>query len=92
MSNILDDQAALSGLDSIGALDALWGLPEQCTRAWALADGVEVPETGPLSNVVVTGLGGSAIGGDLLRVWAADRLAGGTSPRIRPHSRGCLAR
>lgn len=75
MSNILDDQAALSGLDSIGALGALWDLPEQCARAWALADGVTISETGPLSNVVVTGLGGSAIGGDLLRVWAAGRLA-----------------
>jgi len=75
VSNILDDQNALTALDSIGALGALWDLPEQCTRAWALADGVTFPDTGPLSNVVVTGLGGSAIGGDLLRVWAAGRLA-----------------
>lgn len=75
MSNILDDRDALSGLDSIDALKSLWGLPEQCVKAWDLADAVTVSEPGPLSNVVVTGLGGSAIGGDLLRVWAGAELA-----------------
>jgi len=62
-------------MDSMDALGALWGLPEQCARAFALADQVAWPDTGPLTNVVVTGLGGSAIGGDLLRVWGAGRLA-----------------
>ncbi len=75
MSNILDDQAALAALDSLGGLRALWGLPEQCADAFRLPDGVTIPEAGALSNVVVSGLGGSAIGGDLLRVWAADRMA-----------------
>jgi len=75
LNNILDDRVALRGLDATGAFQALWGLPEQCARAWSLADGIVLPDSGPLSNVVVTGLGGSAIGGDLLRVWAADRLA-----------------
>jgi len=61
--------------DSFGALGALWDLPAQCARAFALADNLELSDDGPLTNVVVTGLGGSAIGGDLLRVWGAGRLS-----------------
>ena len=36
---------------------------------------MELPEIEAVSNIVVTGLGGSAIGGDLLRVYTAGRMA-----------------
>ncbi|MDI6907072.1 MAG: bifunctional phosphoglucose/phosphomannose isomerase [Thermoanaerobacterales bacterium] len=69
----LDDVRALEALDSMGMFRAARELPEQCRRALDLAADVPLPE-GPFENIVVTGLGGSAIGGDLLRVWAAGRL------------------
>lgn len=63
-------------MDTTGMLEALIGLPMQCTRAcWDLAREVKLPEIEAISNIVVTGLGGSAIGGDLLRVYAADKVA-----------------
>lgn len=63
-------------LDTTGMLAALEGLPVQCTSAcWDLARQVELPEIEAISNIVVTGLGGSAIGGDLLRVYAADKVS-----------------
>ena len=63
-------------LDTTGMFEALKGLPVQCDRAcWDLAGHVELPEIEAISNIVVTGLGGSAIGGDLLRVYTAGKMA-----------------
>lgn len=65
----------LCRMDTTGMLAALEGLPVQCTSAcWDLARHVELPEIEAISNIVVTGLGGSAIGGDLLRIYAADKI------------------
>lgn len=66
----------LCRIDSTGMLAALEGLPAQCAEAyWDLARHVELPEIEAISNIVVTGLGGSAIGGDLLRVYAAGKIS-----------------
>jgi len=66
----------LCRIDSTGMLTALEGLPAQCAEAcWDLTRHVELPKIEAISNIVVTGLGGSAIGGDLLRVYAADKVA-----------------
>lgn len=53
----------------------LWGLPEQFAEI--LEQGVKLPARYKRGyhNLVVTGLGGSAIGGDILRTWALARLA-----------------
>ncbi|MGB9804800.1 SIS domain-containing protein, partial [Desulfofundulus sp.] len=73
--HILDDVRAMYNADTKGMFKALWELPEQCTRAWELGMAAGVSPMGDLRQVVVTGLGGSAIGGDLLRVYAAQRLS-----------------
>lgn len=66
----------LCRIDTTGMFAALEGLPVQCTSAcWDLVRQVELPEIEAISNIVVTGLGGSAIGGDLLRVYAADKIS-----------------
>lgn len=70
----LDNVRELSNLDSMGMLEAAWKLPEQCAEAWSLAQDTPLPETRDWRQVVVTGLGGSAIGGDLLRVFAGAKL------------------
>lgn len=62
-------------VDTTGMLVAEQGLPAQCRTAyWDMARSVELPRMEAISNIVVTGLGGSAIGGDLLRVFAAQRV------------------
>ncbi len=72
----LDNVDALYRLDSAGTFTSLGGLPVQCAEAcWDLAEQVGLPEIEAISNIVVTGLGGSAIGGDLLRVYAAGRIS-----------------
>ena len=66
----------LCKLDTTGMFEALKGLPVQCDQAcWDLARYVELPEIEAISSIVVTGLGGSGIGGDLLRVYTAGKLA-----------------
>lgn len=55
-------------------LEALWKLPEQCIEALNIGRKMEIPaEYSSVANIVVTGLGGSAIGGDFLRIFAGSR-------------------
>ncbi|OPX82566.1 MAG: bifunctional phosphoglucose/phosphomannose isomerase [Pelotomaculum sp. PtaB.Bin013] len=72
----LNQEDELRRIDTTGMFAALEGLPDQCAKAcWELVEKVQFPEIKAISNVVVTGLGGSAIGGDLLRVYAAGRIS-----------------
>lgn len=71
----------LNNLDAILANDpgkmlaALLNLPEQCEEALAIGRKVNIPASyADISNIVVTGLGGSAIGGDFLRLFVGDRI------------------
>jgi len=73
---MLDDLNRFRKLDPGGMLERIRELPQQCERAWdavrsfALPDGYANPD-----GVIVLGMGGSAIGGDL-----AGALAGTESP------------
>jgi len=69
----LDDAVGLKKADPENMLGALGGLPEQCRQAVKLGEEVAVKFPGTYKNVIVTGLGGSAIGGDFLRVYAGKR-------------------
>lgn len=54
-------------LDSMGMLEAAAGLPEQVEQAAAAAKGIPgLPEREAIENVVVLGMGGSGIAGDVL--------------------------
>jgi glucose/mannose-6-phosphate isomerase len=58
-------------LDSLGMFEAAAGLPEQIEQAAALAAGVDrLPHHDDVENVVVLGMGGSGVAGDLLTVVA----------------------
>jgi len=60
----LDDIAAIQGLDSLNMLSELRGLPEQLKAAWK--SGItQSSDLQPVRNVVIAGMGGSAIGADL---------------------------
>lgn len=68
----LDDLAALRQNDPHGMMGLVLGFPDQCregAKIGAASLGM-LSDTPPPRNVVVTGLGGSAIGGDLLRCLA----------------------
>jgi glucose/mannose-6-phosphate isomerase len=64
----LDNVSAYPQFDKSGMLDHLHGFPEQCQKAWENVLGFEIPrEYTKISNVVIAGMGGSAIGGDIVR-------------------------
>ena len=71
----LDNASVYREFDKAGMLEHLHGFPEQCWKAWEKVLKFEVPrEYIRISNVVILGMGGSAIGGDIVR-----RLALGES-------------
>ncbi|HXQ96553.1 MAG TPA: bifunctional phosphoglucose/phosphomannose isomerase [Candidatus Acidoferrales bacterium] len=75
MGGVLDDAAAIARYDSEGMLAAIPRLAGQLTDGWARSRALELPAShrGP-STVVVLGMGGSAIGADLVRGIFSDRL------------------
>ena len=71
MSATLDDRATVERLDPHGLLGRIEALPEQCQEAWDRASGFELPDGyADARQVVVLGMGGSAIAGDILRALA----------------------
>jgi len=73
----LDDQASYKKLDPSGLHQRLRGLPAQCAESWQAAKATEITEEWRgCTEVIVAGMGGSAIAGDLV----AD-LAGPASAR-----------
>src|SRR2546425_1411665 len=64
---VLDHAVERGRLDPVGMLDAVGGLPEQCREAWATAKTFEVPWKEAPRQIVILGMGGSAIAGDYFR-------------------------
>ena len=65
---LLDDPRSFDRLDVSGMRYHLRNLPQQCRQAWA--EGISFtlpPDYSRVDKVVVLGMGGSAIGGELLR-------------------------
>jgi len=64
----LDDPALLRRHDPGAMADRIAELPDSIVKAWQAARDFRVPqEFRSVSSVVITGMGGSAIGGDLVR-------------------------
>ncbi len=67
MSIDLDNELAMRSLDPHDMLGWVERFPEQFADAWARADALELPKTHRgKKHLVILGMGGSAIGGDLL--------------------------
>jgi len=66
----LDRPEKYRSVDKSGMIDRILGCPEQIREAEKLVDQVELPPRGrdEIESVVVTGMGGSGIPGDFLRV------------------------
>ena len=67
----LDNWALFQEVDPDDMLGRIAELPQQCRDAWANVQSLELPpKHHQISNIVVLGMGGSAIGGDMLRALA----------------------
>jgi len=64
----LDDLACISQVDRSDMKVLLRGFPRQCSQAWELF--VDVPS---FEQIAVCGMGGSAIGGDYLKIYLAQK-------------------
>jgi glucose/mannose-6-phosphate isomerase len=73
---VLDDAAALGRIDRSGMAALVGGIPGQVRDGWARSRALELPETHrSATSVAVLGMGGSAIGADLVRGIWSDRLS-----------------
>lgn len=68
--NHLENLSEIDPENMIGEIDSL---PEQLEDAWTLGLGQPLPQMSPINLVVIAGMGGSAIGGDLLAGVVSDR-------------------
>ena len=60
--------------DPENMLDYIDALPEDLAKAWQLGQELPLPAYPQIERVVIAGMGGSAIGGDLLAAYLADQL------------------
>lgn len=67
----LDDHSSFSQIDTQGMLAQIEGLPAQLETAWEAGLGQPMPDIPAPRQVIVAGMGGSAIGADLLAAYAA---------------------
>ena len=64
----LDDPSVYVSADKSGMGQQIRGLPGQCRQAWDKASQFKLPaDYSQVNKVVILGMGGSAIGGDLLK-------------------------
>jgi glucose/mannose-6-phosphate isomerase len=67
----LDDRKLMERLDPSGLISRIEALPEQCEEAWRHASAFELSAAHREANaVIVLGMGGSAIAGDIFRALA----------------------
>lgn len=75
MDKILNIPDGLRNVDKENMTGAIMNLPEQFERALKIGEEGAIPVLNEgLSNLLILGLGGSAIGGDLLRTLLADEI------------------
>ncbi|CAG0956751.1 glucose/mannose-6-phosphate isomerase [Anaerolineales bacterium] len=70
----LDDLDYFKKLDTLNMLGEIDGLPDQLQRAWELGKTQSLPKLDTVRAVVVAGLGGSAIGADLVAASVSSSL------------------
>ncbi len=71
--NILDDLAAMRRADTDDMLGHVASFSNQVIEGWRISRGLELPPEAPRS-VAILGMGGSAIGGELVKGIWSDRL------------------
>ncbi len=80
---VLDDMQSIKSIDKEGMLKIQMAFPEHCKDALRRGDAVKALERSDVSrnmkiaykkpdNIIVAGMGGSAVGGDVLKDWLRD--------------------
>ena len=64
---MLDDLKLISKIDKSGMLDTIAQFPEQIKDALKIMETIDIPDFIKLDNVIISGMGGSAISGDIVR-------------------------
>ncbi len=72
---LFDDEDLRRRVDPTGFHDLLQRLPQQARDAWHLGLEADLPSREPPSDVIIAGLGGSAIGADVVATLAAGMSA-----------------
>jgi len=70
----LDEAKLFAELDQQGMLGHIDGLPDQLQTAWRMGLSLPLPEMNDIRRVVICGMGGSAIGADLLASYLVDKV------------------
>jgi glucose/mannose-6-phosphate isomerase len=70
---ILDDREHMMEIDRENMLSSILKLPEQLIEGMESGNRVDIPYFRP-ENIVVCGMGGSAIAGDIVESWLSERL------------------
>jgi glucose/mannose-6-phosphate isomerase len=65
----LDDVSAFAKIDTQDMISEIDGLPDQLMAAWDLGKNLSLPDWDDIQTILVSGMGGSAIGADLLRAY-----------------------
>ncbi len=84
-TTILDQPEEVKKIDKSNMLDHCMKLPEYCEDAIKRAKKLQIPRKAEISqrfsiryrkpkNILIAGMGGSAIGGEMLRCWLRDEL------------------
>ncbi len=71
----LNENSGFQTLDAENMLAHIDMLPEQLLEAWKLGLKLPLPAMEPVEKIVVAGMGGSAIGADLLASFLSDKLS-----------------
>jgi len=67
----LNQYQDFKNLDSQNMLKEMNGLPEQLENAWIEAEALPLPDFGQVRQILIAGMGGSAIGGSLVKAYTA---------------------
>jgi glucose/mannose-6-phosphate isomerase len=74
-TSVIESVERIRAADPGNMLDRIKDLPKQVRDAWTIARAAQLPPAhGDVRNITVTGMGGSAIGGDLAAALLADEL------------------
>ncbi len=63
---VLDDLGSMKKIDRSNMLLDIQTLPDQLEKAWQIADQYDLPKMGGIESITIAGMGGSAIGADIL--------------------------
>jgi glucose/mannose-6-phosphate isomerase len=71
---MLDDLKLISKIDKSSMLDTLAQFPEQIKETVDIVNSIELPSIVKIDNIIVNGMGGSAISGDIIQQFFRDGL------------------